>query len=114
MQNLTNRVKDVVIVHLSKKRSLATFHAMFPLTVEQRQHKVEWHDFLLSMEDAGFAIRNGGGSIVIFDHLHSAGKVNIHRPHPETTIDSDHLQFTGQRLSLHFGWTRSSFLLVRL
>lgn len=55
------------------------------------------------MEDAGFVVSNGGGSIVIFDYGEGTGKINNQRPHPEIAIEPENMQFTGQRLSVHFG-----------
>ena len=55
------------------------------------------------MEDAGFVVSNGGGSIVIFDHEEGTGKTNNQRPGPQIAIRPEDMQFTGQRLSVHFG-----------
>ena len=43
------------------------------------------------MEDAGFVVNNGGGSIIVFDHEKGTGKINNHRLHPEITIGPEDL-----------------------
>lgn len=100
-------------VQLTKKKSLTTFHAVYPSTPEDHQRKIERSLFVASMQDAGFAISNNGGSIVNFDHLHSKQKVVIHRPHPETIIDSDHFHFIAQRPNERVQWVREWFVLIR-
>jgi len=100
-------------VRLTKKKSLTTFHAIYPSNPEDRQRKVEWSLFVAGMQDAGFAISHNDGSIVNFDHLHSKKKIVTHRPHPETIINSDHLYAIAQRLNKHFRWVRESFVLIR-
>ncbi|KAF3009743.1 hypothetical protein E8E13_009343 [Curvularia kusanoi] len=79
---------------------------MFPDTVEERGKSVNWSAFVNSMNEAGFAARNGGGSIVRFENRKGEGSINFHRPHPDPTIDPVMLQAMGQRMNRWFGWAR--------
>jgi hypothetical protein len=100
-----------ITIHVSK-RSYATFRCMFPVTLEERQKSIDWNTFVDSMTDAGFAARNGGGSIVTFENTTGGGKIIFHRPHPEPSIDSIMLQSMGNRLNRWFGWARETFALA--
>ncbi|CAO2649991.1 Nn.00g012830.m01.CDS01 [Neocucurbitaria sp. VM-36] len=94
------------------KRSYATFRYMYPIASEERQKHVEWETFVVSMADAGFTARNGGGSIVTFEDENGGGKIIFHRPHPEPTIDPVMLQSMGRRMNKWFDWTRETFALA--
>jgi hypothetical protein len=94
------------------KRSHATFRYIFPVTSEERKKSIPWTTFVDSMTDAGFAVRNGGGSIVTFENVTRGGKIIFHRPHPDPTVDPIMLQSMGNRLNRWFGWNRETFVLV--
>ncbi|KAF1962315.1 hypothetical protein CC80DRAFT_499711 [Byssothecium circinans] len=91
------------------KRALAVFRSIFPTTVEERQKVIDWDDFVLAMEDAGFRAKSGGGSIVTFEEACTTGKIIFHRPNPTPKIDPVMLQSMGRRLNKWFGWTRDIF-----
>ncbi|KAF1849227.1 uncharacterized protein K460DRAFT_279546 [Cucurbitaria berberidis CBS 394.84] len=94
------------------KRSYATFRYMFPTGPEERLKDVNWETFVMSMENAGFTARNGGGSIVMFEDENGGGKINFHKPHPDPSIDPVMLQSMGRRMNKWFGWTRETFSLA--
>ncbi|KAF2845574.1 hypothetical protein T440DRAFT_260676 [Plenodomus tracheiphilus IPT5] len=92
------------------KRAHSVFKHMFPDTNEERFSQINCDAFIHSMQDAGFSISNGGGSIIIFER--GNGKIIFHRPHPIPKIDPIMLQSFGRRLNKHFGWERDTFSLV--
>jgi hypothetical protein len=65
------------------------------------------------MAEAGFAERNGGGSIVTFEDTTGGGKIRFHRPHPEPTIDPIMLQSMGKRPNWWFGSDRETFAPIK-
>jgi hypothetical protein len=103
--------ESVVPAMMVPKRSYATFRYMFPAAAEERQKTVEWDTFVASMADAGFAAKNGGGSIVTFENENVEGQIIFHRPHPDPKIDPIILQSMGSRMNKWFGWTRNTFML---
>ena len=100
-----------VVISLNK-RSMGTIQSIFPTSNEDRSRTVPWDTFILLMEDAGFHARSGGGSIVIFEKKEGGGRINIHRPHPNPTLDPVMLQIIGRRMNKWFGWTRNIFTLA--
>lgn len=95
------------------KSPYATLRSMFPDTNEERDKSIDWSAFVNSMNEAGFTVRNGGGSIVRFESRSGEGSINFHRPHPDPTIDPVMLQAMGQRMNRWFGWARETFVLVK-
>jgi hypothetical protein len=95
------------------KSPYTTLRRMFPDTNEEREKNTDWTVFVNSMSEAGFAVRNGGGSIVRFESRSGEGSINFHRPHPDPTIDPVMLQAMGQRMNRWFGWARETFVLVK-
>jgi hypothetical protein len=95
------------------KSPYKTLRRMFPDTNEEREKSTDWTAFVNSMSEAGFAVRNGGGSIVRFESRGGEGSINFHRPHPDSTIDPVMLQAMGQRMNRWFGWARETFVLVK-
>ena len=91
------------------KRALSLFRTMFPDTLQERSAEIAWDAFVLSMTDAGFSSRNGGGSIVIFEENAGPGKIIFHRPHPSSKIDPIMFQGMGRRMNKHLGWSRETF-----
>jgi hypothetical protein len=85
---------------------------MFPTSVQERQMELDWNLFILSMEDAGFKVKNGGGSIFIFEDQGGKGKINFHRPHPVPKIDPVMMRCMGRRMNKWFGWSRDIFTLA--
>lgn len=108
---LIETVPTVTKITLAK-RALVVLRNMFPLTADERQVTVEWETFVLAMEEAGFAAKNGGGSIVVFEQKDGPGKIIFHRPHPVPKIDPVMLQSMGRRMNKWFGWTRNTFALA--
>jgi hypothetical protein len=113
VEDLAAQLKTAHITIDISKRSYATFRCMFPITPEERQKSIDWNTFVDSMTEAGFAARNGGGSIVIFENTTGGGKIIFHRPHPEPSIDPIMLQSMGNRLNRWYGWGRETFALAR-
>jgi hypothetical protein len=95
------------------KSPYTTLRRMFPDTNEEREKSTDWTVFVNSMSEAGFAVRNGGSSIVRFESRSGEGSINFHRPHPDPTIDPVMLQAMGQRMNRWFGWVRETFVLVK-
>jgi hypothetical protein len=95
------------------KSPYTTLRSMFPDTHEEREKSIDWSAFVNSMNEAGFAVRNGGGSIVRFESRCGEGSINFHRPHPDPTIDPVMIQAMGQRMNRWFGWVRETFELVK-
>lgn len=91
------------------RKNLITFRAMFPSTAEERLKTMDWETFVSAMTDIGFAARNGGGSMVIFEN--ADGKIVFHKPHPVAKIDPVMFQAMGRRMNRWFGWTRDTFTL---
>ena len=91
------------------KRALSMFRSMFPDTLQERSAEIALDSFVLSMTDAGFSSRNGGGSIVIFEENAGPGKIIFHRPHPSSKIDPIMFQGMGRGMNKHFGWNRETF-----
>jgi hypothetical protein len=80
------------------------------LGILRRSRKViDWGRFFDSMAEAGFAEKNGGGSIITFEHTTGGGKIIFQLPHAEPTIDPIMLQAMRKRLNKWFGWNRETF-----
>jgi hypothetical protein len=107
-------VTDVALV---KKGALKVLRSLFPS--ETVSAGVKWESFVDAMAKIGFASRcSGRGSAVFFEPLpesiwYGRGKIVIHRPHPDTTLDSIMLQSIGKRMGKWFGWSIESFALDR-
>jgi len=112
VEDLATELDSTHITIPVSKRSHTAFRYMFPVTSEERKKSIPWTTFVDSMIDAGFAVRNGGGSIVTFENVSSGGKIIFHRPHPDPTVDPIMLQSMGNRLNRWFGWNRETFVLV--
>ncbi|MCJ1241964.1 hypothetical protein MMC14_009971 [Varicellaria rhodocarpa] len=99
------------------RRAFDVFTLMFPTSAEEASKGVEWDRFVLAMSDVGFAARNGGGSVVIFENEsldtegHDGGKIIFHKPHPVAKIDSVMLHSMGKRMGKWFHWSRDCFVL---
>ncbi|MCJ1250205.1 hypothetical protein MMC30_007431 [Trapelia coarctata] len=98
------------------KRAVDVFTLMYPATAEEAAKSVEWDSFVYAMSDVGFAARNGGGSVVIFENESlvkegQSGKIIFHKPHPVAKIDPVMLHSMGKRMAKWFGWTRERFAL---
>ncbi|KAH3990717.1 hypothetical protein HBH98_181530 [Parastagonospora nodorum] len=112
VEELASELESARITIPVSKRTYTTFRYMFPVMPEERQKSIPWNTFVDSMTDAGFAVRNGGGSIVTFENIAGGGKIIFHRPHPDPTIDPIMLQSMGNRLNRWFGWDRETFALA--
>ncbi|KAI0473405.1 hypothetical protein GGR56DRAFT_530188 [Xylariaceae sp. FL0804] len=99
-------------VRVSRK-SLTVFRSMFPRTADERGRTTDWEAFVGAMIEAGFAVRNGGGSMVNFesDGDGGGGRIVFHRPHPVAKIDPVMFQAMGRRLNRWFGWSEATFAL---
>jgi hypothetical protein len=94
------------------KRSFVVLHRLFPETTEERSKSTDWQVFVDSMVDAGFSVKNKGGSEVVFE-LSNGGRIAFHRPHPESTIDPIVYRIMGKRMNKWFGWVRETFVLAK-
>ncbi|KAL5450235.1 hypothetical protein PMIN07_001237 [Paraphaeosphaeria minitans] len=91
---------------------MKAFRLMFPTTPEERIQSLDWNIFVWSMNEAGFTSTGAGGSIVSFEKVDGAGKINFHRPHPDANLDPVMLRSMGHRVNKWFGYTRNTFKLA--
>ncbi|TVY32367.1 hypothetical protein LOCC1_G008893 [Lachnellula occidentalis] len=76
---------------------------------------VNWDDFVLAMQDAGFTSRQTTGSEVVFQPAESnqwgwGGRINFHKPHPVGKIDRVLLRAMGRRMGRWYGWGEGVFV----
>ena len=82
---------------------------IFPAADEQSGGTVAWQSFLNMMAEVGFAIETNGGSAFAFIRK-GHGRIVIHRPHPDSTLQSYHLRNIGTGLENQYGWQRENFV----
>jgi hypothetical protein len=58
--------------------------------------------------DIGFSIESSGGSAFSFT-MKDFGGINVHRPHPDSTLQTYHLRNIGTHMEKQFGWQRQNF-----
>lgn len=79
---------------------------------------ISWDAFVRAMSDAGFLVKQSGGSAVSFEKDDSVqegqnGRIVFHRPHPEAKIDPVIFLSMGKRMHKWFGWDRDTFSLAK-
>ena len=94
-----------------RRKSLPTLDLIFPDIGETFLGIVAWQDFLNFMVDIGFSIDPVGGSVFTFI-MRGKGRISIHQPHPDSTLQPHHLRNIGTGLEEAFGWTRENFVEV--
>lgn len=79
---------------------------------------VGWDKFVDAMAKVGFMSRRSGGSAVTFEpndesKWYGQGSIVLHRPHPDSTIDSVMLSTFGKRMKKWFRWSKETFELAK-
>jgi hypothetical protein len=105
---IAGRVQPKTIYSIFPKRFFI-IDEIFPDEDGQPGMVVPWQEFLQLMNrDIGCVIETNGGSAFAFI-LEKVGRVMVHRPHPDSTLQSYHLRNIGMSLEKQFGWQRESF-----
>ena len=98
---------SMLVSELSKK-ALSVLDELLPPSSKIKMSTVPWQDFLNFMSEVGFVIETTSGSAFIFD-LPEKGRINVHRPHPSSTLQSFHLRNIATGLQRAFGRPRENF-----
>lgn len=99
-----------------KKNTLDVIRLMFSNLSQAGCESVAWEKFLQAMCDAGYVVRNGSGSAVIFEakDMQSGwhrGKIIFHRPHPVAKLDPIMLRSMRKRMAKWLAWSTTRFRL---
>lgn len=90
------------------RKPFAVLDEIFPEGDHGAVSSVSWQDFQNMMGDIGFSIETNSGSAFAF-MLEGHGRIVIHRPHPDSTLESYHLRNIATGLENQFGWQRLNF-----
>ena len=93
-----------------KNKSWFIIEELFPSISDEVGLSISWRDFLNFMVDLGFCIEPVGGSVYALVLSSSGrGRINVHPPHPESTLQTYHLRNIGTGMAKAFGWSRENF-----
>ncbi|TVY16872.1 hypothetical protein LARI1_G006322 [Lachnellula arida] len=92
-----------------KPTTLRILSMMFSSTSTDADKLVNWDDFVLAMQDAGFSSRQTTGSEVVFQPAEGnawgwGGRINFHKPHPGGKIDRVMIRAMGRRMGRWYAW----------
>ncbi|TKA79389.1 hypothetical protein B0A55_02829 [Friedmanniomyces simplex] len=94
--------------------SLDLFLRMFtPTATHKKTSSVPWDDLVAALVDAGCTVdQKSGGSAVNFILLDraGAGRLSIHRPHPDSRVKPILLKDCARKVEKYFGWRREGFV----
>jgi len=113
--DLDEPVPELQVTIPVKPTTLRIFSMMFSSAAEAGAKLVNWDDFVLAMQDAGFSSRQTTGSEVVFQPEEGnqwgwAGRINFHKPHPAGKIDRVLLRAMGRRMRRWYGWEEWVFV----
>jgi hypothetical protein len=89
-------------------KSMTLLDQIYPPKGERATTSITWQDFLSMMVDIGFSIETNGGSAHSFT-MKEFSRINVHRPHPDSTLLTYHLRNIGTHLEKQFGLQRQNF-----
>lgn len=95
-------------IYILPKRLLVIIRQLFPTASYAVGGTIAWQSFLNMMAQLRFAIETNGGSAFAFI-FKGQGRIVVHRPHPDSTLQSFHLRNIVTELENQFGWGREWF-----